>query len=125
MKGKIFMSKSLFDSYFNQLNEEYKIEQERIETEDKLFEESLDYLNERSIVKMDKASMKKRLLNQAILQAAKEANDPLYKKYVKATAIRKSCRETLRQKYNAKGKEKMREYLKRRKETTTTKSNDK
>ena len=112
---------SLFESYFESLNEDFQSEQRQIESDDRVLDESFEFLNERSIVKMDKNSMKKRLLNQAILQAAREANDPLYKKYVKATAIRKSCRETLRQKYQAAGKTKMREYITRKNKEKSSK----
>jgi|GEM_PF-3241550 len=73
--------------------------------------ETARILQERSVVRMDKSAMRKKLLTQATLLAAKDAGDPLYKKYVKATKIRKQCRHAIQQKYASKGKAKMREYL--------------
>lgn len=83
-------------------------------SDERVLNESVRILNERNVIKMDKGTMKKRLLSQATLLAAKEANDPLYSKYVKATRIRKECRKLIQVKYASKGKTKMMTYLKNR-----------
>jgi hypothetical protein len=75
-------------------------------------EESVRVLNERNVVKMDKQTLKKRLLTQATLLAAKDANDPLYQKYVKVAKAKRAFRKQIQQKYEAKGRQKVREYLK-------------
>lgn len=76
------------------------------------FDETVEYLNEKNIVKMDKATAKKRLARQSTLFAAKKANDPLYTKYVKYTKLRKEYREAIQAKYGAKGKQLMKMYIK-------------
>jgi hypothetical protein len=75
-------------------------------------EESVRILNERNVVKMDKQTLKKRLLTQATLLAAKEANDPVFQKYVKASKAKRAYRKQIQQKYESKGRQKVREYLK-------------
>jgi hypothetical protein len=77
-----------------------------------ILDETVRVFNERNIVKMDKKTLKKRLLTQATLLASKEANDPLYKKYVKHSKLKRQYRKQIQQKYQAKGRQKMREYLK-------------
>jgi hypothetical protein len=69
-------------------------------------------LNEANVVKMDKATLKKRLLTQATLLAAKDANDPLYHKYVKVAKQKRHFRKLIQQKYAAKGQAKVREFMK-------------
>lgn len=64
--------------------------------------ESFEALNEANIVKMDKMTMRKKMLTRATLAAAKQANDPLYAKYVKHTKLRKSYRRQIEQKYASK-----------------------
>ena len=77
----------------------------------KNFSEAVEVINERSIVKMDKVAAKKKLFARATLISAKNANDPLYTKYVKASKIRKACREAIQIKYASKGKQLMKDYL--------------
>lgn len=72
-------------------------------------------LNEANYVQMDSQTKRKRLERQATLLAAKEANDPLYFKYVSASKRRRKYRELIQQKYAARGKAKVAEYEARRK----------
>ena len=89
---------------------------EKILKEEQQANDSLDQiLTEANVVKMDKATLRKRLLNQAILLAAKDAQDPLYKKYVKASKLRRTLRDKIRAKYANAGKKKMKEFLKAKK----------
>lgn len=83
--------------------------------DDKVLQETMDVLQEANVVRMDKATLKKRLITQATLLAAKDANDKLYQKYVKATKIRKKCRKLIQKKYEAKGKMKVKQFLANRK----------
>lgn len=69
-------------------------------------------LNEANVVKMDKETLKKRLLTQATLLSAKDANDPLYQKYVKVAKQKRHFRQLIQQKYSAKGQAKVREFMK-------------
>ena len=50
------------------------------------------------------------MLNRAILAAAKENQDPLYFKYMKAKKRAMYLRELLRQRYYSKGKAKISTY---------------
>jgi hypothetical protein len=75
-------------------------------------EETVRVFNERNVVKMDKQTLKKRLLTQATLLAAKDANDALYTKYVKVAKAKRTFRKQIQQKYESKGRQKVREYLK-------------
>jgi len=77
-----------------------------------VFDETMQVFNERNVVKMDKQTLKRRLLSQATLLAAKEANDPIYQKYLKVAKAKRAYRKTLQQKFASKGKQKVREYLK-------------
>lgn len=61
-------------------------------------------LQEANIVKMDKKTMKKKMLRRATLAAAKAANDPLYHKYLKHTKLRKQYRIQIQEKYQGKAK---------------------
>ena len=89
---------------------------ENILQEEQEANESLDnILTEANVVKMDKATLRRRLLNQSILLAAKDAQDPLYAKYVKASKLKKSLRDKIRSKYANAGKKKMKEFLKAKK----------
>lgn len=83
--------------------------------DDRVLQETVEMLTEANIVRMDKATLKKRLLTQATLLAAKEANDPIYQKYVKATKVRRKCRKIIQGKYEAKGKIKVKQFLANRK----------
>jgi hypothetical protein len=76
------------------------------------FDETVQTFNEANVVKMDKKTLRKRLLTQATLLAAKDANDPTYRKYVKVAKAKRAYRKQLQQKYASKGKQKLREYLK-------------
>jgi hypothetical protein len=87
-------------SFFETLNES---------NHDMLLEQTLQEAN---VVKMDKATLKKRLLTQATLLAAKDANDPLYQKYVKHAKAKRHFRQLIQQKYQAKGQAKVREFMK-------------
>jgi len=77
----------------------------------KILEETFQVLCERNIIKMDKMTLKKKLFTQSTLLCAKEANDPLYVKYVRATKLRRACRQAIQEKYAAKGKIRMKQYL--------------
>lgn len=79
--------------------------------DDKVLQETMEVLTEANVVRMDKATLKKRLITQATLLSAKDANDPLYHKYVKATKIRRKCRKLIQKKYEAKGKQRVKQYL--------------
>lgn len=79
--------------------------------DDRVLQETMEVLTEANIVKMDKATLKKRLITQATLLSAKDANDKLYHKYVKATKIRRKCRKLIQKKYEAKGKQRVKQYL--------------
>jgi len=105
------------ESYLNEAKEEILKEQKADVTDDMVFEETFQYLSEKNkVINVTKAGVKKRLMNQSVLQCAKEANDPMYAKYVKATNLRKQCRETLRSKYQSQARKKMMGYLTRKKE---------
>lgn len=69
-----------------------------------------DILNESQIVRIDNASRRQAMLNRAILAAAKENQDPLYFKYMKAKKRAMYLRELLRQRYYSKGKAKISTY---------------
>ncbi len=87
----------------------------REDVEDKVFTETVRYLQEANKVKFDKKTMRKRLFTQATLYAAREAGDPLYVKYQKASAQKRKFRREIQVKFASKGKAKLREYDKRRK----------
>jgi len=76
-----------------------------------VLEETVRTFNEANVVRMDKQTLKRRLMTQATLLAAKEANDALYQRYVKASKLKRSLRLQIQQKYQSKGKQKVREYL--------------
>ena len=80
-----------------------------------VLDETLKVFNEKNIIKLDKKTMRKRLLTQATLLAAKEANDPIYVKYARHSKLKRQYRQQIQERYHAKGKKKMREYLKARK----------
>ena len=88
------------------------------EIETILNEESAGYtvldtiLTESNVVRMDKVTLRKKLLTQSILLSAKENKDPLYLKYVKASHIKRELRNKINVKYNSAGKKKMRDFLK-------------
>ena len=75
-------------------------------------QETYETLTEKSVVRMDKATLKRRLLTQATLLAAKEAGAKEYKMYVKAAKAKKHWRGIIQQKFGAKGNQKMREFIK-------------
>ena len=82
--------------------------------EDKVLDESEQSLDEANYVKLDSATKRKRLLRQATLLAAKEANDPLYTKYAAVSRKRKALRAQIQQKYESKGRQKLAEFESRR-----------
>lgn len=67
-------------------------------------------LSESQIVRIDNSSRRQAMLNRAILAAAKENQDPLYFKYMKAKKRAMYLRELLRQRYYSKGKAKISTY---------------
>lgn len=77
--------------------------------------ETLEVLNEVNKVQFDKKTLNKRMLRQCELLAAKRAGSPVYDKYVKATKIRKKCRELIHAQFEGKAKILLKEYLKARK----------
>lgn len=79
--------------------------------DNRVFNETLEVLNEKNIIKMDKKTLRKKLLTQATLLSAKEADDILYKRYVKASKIRRETRSAIQVKYEAKGKRKLKEFI--------------
>lgn len=72
-------------------------------------------LNEANIVKMDAKTIKRRLLRRCALIVAKEANDPLYHKYVKYSRAKKEMRQQIQAKYGSKAKAKLKAILASRK----------
>ncbi|QXN67875.1 hypothetical protein FPHOBKDP_00121 [Listeria phage LPJP1] len=100
------------DTFFNYNNEESSMQ---------TLEESLSYLEEANIVRLDKRTAKKRLYTQAVLISAKEANDPLYRKYVKYSKLRRETRRAIQLKYASKGKQKLREFGEKRKAKSESK----
>lgn len=68
---------------------------------------------------------KKRLLRMCELILAKEANDPLYSKYIKATKIRKKCRALIHEKYKGKAPQRLKMYLKEQKLAAQAAKNNK
>ena len=74
--------------------------------------ESFDVLNEANVVRMDKATMKRKMFTRATLAAAKSANDPLYSKYVLHTKKRKMYRRAIHDKYQGKAKAIMQQWIK-------------
>lgn len=111
-------------------NEEFDdIELEGFDQLDDLFEEMMtvfdedtQVLNEVNIVKMDKATLRKRLLKRAALICSKEAGDPLFKKYAKAAKAKKNYRQLIQQKYEGKAKIKLKQYLQLKKNRGTDKN---
>lgn len=90
---------------------------ERILNEESVEFQSMDaILNEANIIKMDKNTLRKKLLTQSILLACKESGDALYGKYVKASKLKRELRKKINQKYSNAGKKKMREFLKAKKQ---------
>lgn len=79
-----------------------------------IFNEAVQSFNEANVVKMDAKTLKKKLLSQSILLAAKDAGDPLYVKYAKASKAKREYRKQINTKYLAAGKKKMKEFLKAR-----------
>ena len=67
-------------------------------------------LSESQIVRIDNNSRRQAMLNRAILAAAKENQDPLYFKYMKAKKRAMYLRELLRQRYYSKGTAKISTY---------------
>jgi hypothetical protein len=68
-------------------------------------------LQEANVVRMDKQTLKKRLLTQATLLAAKDADDPVYHKYVKVAKQKREFRQIIQNKYRSKGAAKVREFM--------------
>jgi len=85
------------------------------EQEDKVLDETISYLTEANMVRMDKKTMRRRLFTQATLLAAKEDNSPLYKKYHMHSVKKRELRRQIQLKYASKGRTKVREYEARRK----------
>jgi len=73
-------------------------------------------LNEANVIRLDAQTARKRRLRQATLMAAREANDPLYIKYQKASKRRRALRKQIQIKYESKGKLKLGEYEARARE---------
>lgn len=90
---------------------------------EKILSEAMS-LNEANIIKMDAKTLKKRLLTQSILLAAKDAGDPLYAKYKKAAILKKQYRQAINQKYASAGRKKMKEFLKMRSQLNKAEDKD-
>ena len=90
---------------------------------DSILDESVNILQEATNSKriIGTKELKKRLLRQCELILAKEANDQLYHKYVKATKIRRKCRALIHEKYKGKAPARLREYIKAQKEAKKAK----
>ena len=87
-------------------------------TENETFEsldEAYEVLQEKSIVKMDNKSMKKRLFRRSTLEAARRAKDPLFAKYIKHTKYRKMYRRQIEEKYASKARAIVKGWLAARK----------
>lgn len=91
------------------------LDEEEQTASDRVLEESLQFLAEKNIIKLDKATARRRLLSQATLYAAKEEGSPLYAKYVKASKLRKQYRQEIQSRYQKKGEAKLRQFLKNQK----------
>jgi len=59
-------------------------------------------LNEANVIKLDQQTMKKKMIRRAELAAAKNADDPLFHKYIKHSKLRKQYRRAIHEKYNSK-----------------------
>lgn len=81
---------------------------------DKVLDETMELLQEANVVRMDKATRKKRLLTATELTLAKESGDKLFEKYAKATKIRRKCRKLIHKKYESKAKVRVKQYLQAR-----------
>lgn len=106
----------IIDSYLEKLEEETELSEESNEQIFAILDESMEImnqniLNEKSIVKMDKQTIRKRMLNQAVLAVADERKDPMYIKYQKATRLRMKMRSALRKKYGSQARSKLSEYI--------------
>lgn len=85
------------------------------ESTEVILNETFQVLNEVNKVQFDKQTLKRRLLSQAELICAKEAGSPVYDKYIKATIIRRKCRDIIHAQFANKAKVKVKEWLKNRK----------
>lgn len=81
-------------------------------------DEAFNVLNETNVVKMDKTTMQKKMLRRATLAAAKQADDPLYHKYVKHTKLRKTYRRQIQDKYQGKAKMIVKQWVAANRETS-------
>ena len=79
-------------------------------------DEAFNVLAEANIVKMDKQTQKKKMLRRATLAAAKQADDPLFHKYIKHTKLRKMYRRQIQDKYAGKAQMIMRQWIAANKE---------
>jgi len=77
-----------------------------------LSEEDASLLQERSIVKLDKKAKLSQLISRSTTVAAKEANDPLYKKLEKVNKQRMKLKKAIDKKYAAKGRKRAKQVLK-------------
>jgi len=80
-------------------------------------DEAFNVLAEANIVKMDKQTQKKKMLRRATLAAAKQADDPLFHKYIKHTKLRKMYRRQIQDKYAGKAQMIMRQWIAANKES--------
>lgn len=64
----------------------------------------LENLDETTVVRITNTSKRKAAINRAVLDIAKEENDPLYFKYKKARERSIKLRAVLRQKYMSKAR---------------------
>lgn len=94
------------------------------ESTDTILNETFQVLNEVNKVQFDKQTLKKRLLSQAELICAKEEGSPIYDKYIKATLIRRKCRDLIHSQFSNKAKLKVKEWLKNRKTSPTSPSKE-
>lgn len=79
-------------------------------------DEAFEVLNEKNVVKLDKMTMKKKIMTRATLAAAKSANDPLYTKYVFHTKKRKMYRRAIQEKYASKARAVVKQWVEANKE---------
>ena len=70
------------------------------------------YLNERTIVKLDKGAKRKQLIKVASLTIAKEKKDPLYKKLMTVWKMERALEAKIYAKYEAQSKQRANKYLK-------------
>lgn len=79
-----------------------------------LMEAIMNSIDETTMIQITSSSKKKAMINRAILDIAKEEQDPLYFKYASGKKRMKYFREKLRQKYYSKARARVESQMTRR-----------